>query len=213
MLYDFSAEEEGELSVSSNEVVVRHYDPQLEGAETPEGWMLVKSLQTGDVGFVPATYVTKVNPEAPKWSPSPLPGEKSRIDIEREEEEEKEEEDETVAHNNNSNITSDHNNMSVSFQGGYQGGKLEPGELFGGPDATPQRKHGAETNSVSSTAEYLRRSTLSLIKAKPSTQQILVDSKAVTGTGTMYDTSMRNDPLHSDMKMSYSNTTIPRKYL
>ena len=62
-IYDFSAEEEGELTVSKGErVQLAPGDDGEYGTEDDEkgGWLLVTSLETGMTGFVPQDYCEEV---------------------------------------------------------------------------------------------------------------------------------------------------------
>ncbi len=55
-LYDFNAEEEGELTVKANDILhdCSGTDP------TPEGWILVKNSKSLQVGFVPRNYIESI---------------------------------------------------------------------------------------------------------------------------------------------------------
>jgi hypothetical protein len=68
VLYEFTAEEEGELSVSAGERVQDY----AMGESTPEGWILVKSA-TDQVGFIPKDYAEEVNDvEEPEEAAPPI---------------------------------------------------------------------------------------------------------------------------------------------
>jgi hypothetical protein len=70
VLYDFTAEEEGEMSVRAGEVVVAVHDaPGAE--EPPDGWIHVEVLGDSERGFVPIDYLESVKGFAP--APAPVP--------------------------------------------------------------------------------------------------------------------------------------------
>lgn len=69
VLFDFTAEEDGELSVLADEIVRSSstiQDPNgLESDTTPDGWILVYSAQDGSSGFVPRDYLEETSEPFP----------------------------------------------------------------------------------------------------------------------------------------------------
>jgi hypothetical protein len=53
VLYDFVAEEEGEISVKAGDIV----EDFSNGNTLPEGWILVKVIDRNSIGFVPRNYI------------------------------------------------------------------------------------------------------------------------------------------------------------
>ena len=73
-LYDFAAEEEGELSMQKG--VKYQLAPGDDGIygnddDAKDGWILVMDLKSGESGFVPVDYVKKISAPAPKGAASP----------------------------------------------------------------------------------------------------------------------------------------------
>lgn len=59
VLYDFNAEEDGEMSVRTGEIVVQV--AQTTGVdEAPDGWILVEVTEDNEKGFVPIDYLEKI---------------------------------------------------------------------------------------------------------------------------------------------------------
>lgn len=61
VLYDFMAEDEGELTVSEGEVV----QDCTTDTDAPEGWILVESAKSNKLGFVPRNYIEELPPATP----------------------------------------------------------------------------------------------------------------------------------------------------
>lgn len=62
VLYNFAAEEEGELSVSTGQIVETGIADEQ---ELPEGWLLVKLKNSDNLGFVPKDYLEKMENSIP----------------------------------------------------------------------------------------------------------------------------------------------------
>jgi hypothetical protein len=63
VLYDFKAEEEGELSVKENDAVTDH--SQFLQDSAPDGWIFVKA-SNNSIGFVPRTYISPLEQDTNK---------------------------------------------------------------------------------------------------------------------------------------------------
>ena len=64
-IYEFQAQDTGELSVRAGELLNAVYNSE----EAPEGWMLVESMDTGGEGYVPSEYVQEIQHLAPSSIP------------------------------------------------------------------------------------------------------------------------------------------------
>lgn len=68
VLYDFHAEEEGEMTVKSGDIVI--YDPdEGDGDDSKNGWIFVQSSRSSDCGYVPLDYLELYNNNTVKAPP------------------------------------------------------------------------------------------------------------------------------------------------